>query len=439
MFRILILSKSAAFDSHVIGGPGCGGQEREPNAESVMSVKSIFWGVVAVALAGAAYAIYAPDQVQSFSPRAAELARAARAHLPLSAAEAAPPQRAAAPAATPVEAETVGRRDFPVTLESLGQVAPYKTVTVGPRVDGQIDKIAFKEGQMVRQGDLLAEIDPQPFQAALDQAKAKKTQDEANLANAKLDLQRYSTLAKQSFATQQQLDTQNALVNSNIAQIAADAAAIEAAQVQLDYTTIRAPLAGRAGFRLVDRATWSPPRQQTGIVAIAQLQPISVIFTAPEEEVGAINALMHAGDAEGRGQNLRRQQAAGDRQAERGRQSGRHHDGHDPPEGPSSPNKDNKLWPGLAVIDATDARRGQGRRCRADGGDPARRRTAFSSMSSTMRTASALRPVKIAARGYRTRRSIDKGVNEGDGGDRRAICAAAGRARGGRHSRCAGS
>src|SRR6202035_3930575 len=134
-----------------------------------------------------------------------------------------------------VTTSPVQKSDFPVYLTGLGVVQGFNTVLVRTRVDGQIDKIGFKEGQMVNQGDLLAEIDPRPFQAALDQAKAKKAQDEANLANANLDLQRDATLAKQSYATQQQLDTQNSLVSQLIAQIAADAAAIDAAATQLDY------------------------------------------------------------------------------------------------------------------------------------------------------------------------------------------------------------
>ena len=168
-------------------------------------------------------------------------------------------------------------------------------MTVRTRVDGQIVKIAFAEGQMVKAGDLLAQIDPRPFQAALDQAKAKQAQDQATLANARLDLQRYSTLAKQSFATQQQLDTQNALVNQLIAQEAADAAAIDAAQVQLDYTTIAAPIGGRVGFRLVDQGNIVNAAQQTGIVTIAQIEPISVIFTAPQDDLPRISAALAAG------------------------------------------------------------------------------------------------------------------------------------------------
>jgi membrane fusion protein, multidrug efflux system len=266
-----------------------------------MSVKSIFWGIVVVALGASAYAIYAPDRVQPYAPKVADLARAARARLPLppdgQPKDAAAAAKDSSPPAVPVQAETVARKDFPVVLESLGQVAAYSTVTVKVRVDGQIDKIAFQEGQIVQKGDLLAEIDPRPFQAALDQAQAKKQQDAANLANAQRDLDRYATLAKQSFASEQQLDTQKALVNSDTALIAADDAAIDSAKVQLGYTTIKAPLTGRVGFRLVDQGNMVQASQQTGIVVINQLQPIAVTFTAPEEQVGEINALMKSGDA----------------------------------------------------------------------------------------------------------------------------------------------
>src|SRR5208282_4207643 len=203
---------------------------------------------------------------------------ARRAHEALFAAKpepapaASPAANASKPAVVSVAAAT--RADYPVFIDGLGQVQAENTVTVRTRVDGQIVKIAFAEGQMVKAGDLLAQIDPRPFRAALDQAKAKQAQDQATLANARLDLQRYSTLAKQSYATQQQLDTQDALVNQLIAQIAADVAAVDAAQVQLDYTKIRAPISGRAGFRLIDEGNMVAASQQTGVVVIAQIQPI---------------------------------------------------------------------------------------------------------------------------------------------------------------------
>src|ERR1700744_3465364 len=201
-------------------------------------------------------------------------------------------QKAAAQKAAPrnpvrVNVATVEKADFPVYLTSLGTVQAFNTVLVRSRVDGQIDKIAFKEGQLVKQGDLLTEIDPRPYQATLDQAKAKKDQDEANLANTNLDLQRFIKLGE--FATRQQLDTQRSSVSQLTAQIAADVAAIANAQTQLDYTTIKAPISGVVGLRQVDVGNIVNASTQTGIVTITQIEPITVIFTAPEEQLPYIN------------------------------------------------------------------------------------------------------------------------------------------------------
>jgi multidrug efflux system membrane fusion protein len=194
---------------------------------------------------------------------------------------------AARTAAVPVTISPVGKADFPVYLTGLGTVQGFNTVLVRTRVDGQIDKITFKEGQLVKQGDLLAEIDPRPFQAALNQAKAKKAQDEANLANANLDLQRYTKLGE--FATRQQTDTQRSTVAQLTAQLAADDAAIFNAQTQLDYTQVKSPISGVAGLRQVDVGNIVNASTQTGIVTIAQIEPIAVIFTAPEEQLPYIN------------------------------------------------------------------------------------------------------------------------------------------------------
>src|ERR1700688_3655557 len=195
-------------------------------------------------------------------------------------------QKAARPAVR-VTVAPVAKADFPVFLTGLGSVQGFNTVLVRTRIDGQIDKIAFKEGQTVRQGDLLAEIDPRPFQAALDQAKAKKAQDEANLANANLDLQRFTKLGE--FAPGQQTDTQRSTVAQLPAQIAADDAAIFNAQTQLDYTQVKSPITGVASLRQVDVGNIVNASTQTGIVSIAQIEPIAVIFTAPEEQLPYIN------------------------------------------------------------------------------------------------------------------------------------------------------
>jgi multidrug efflux system membrane fusion protein len=197
--------------------------------------------------------------------------------------------------AIPVSVDTVKKSDFPVYLDGLGTVQPYDTVTVRSRVDGQVVKVGFRQGEMVKQGDLLVQIDPRPYQAVLEQAQAKKAQDEANLRNAQLDLERYSTLAKSDFASRQQLDTQQATVNQLTAQIKGDQAAIDNAQTQLDYTTIKSPLTGLTGFRLVDPGNIVHATDTAGIVSIVKLQPISVVFTAPEEDLQAITQALAAG------------------------------------------------------------------------------------------------------------------------------------------------
>jgi len=195
--------------------------------------------------------------------------------------------------AVPVQTARVHKADFPVYLTGLGTVQGFNTVLVRTRVDGQINRIAFKEGQVVKEGDTLVEIDPRPYQAALDQAKAKKAQDEANLANANLDLQRYTKLGE--FATRQQTDTQRSTVAQLTAQIQADTASIENAQTQFDYATVKAPISGIVGLRQVDVGNIVNASAQTGIVTIAQIEPITVIFTAPEDQLPDIQAALAAG------------------------------------------------------------------------------------------------------------------------------------------------
>lgn len=201
--------------------------------------------------------------------------------------------KAGPPPAVPVTIAPVEKADFPVYLSGLGTVQGFNTVQVRTRVDGEITQIVFKEGQFVKEGDLLAQIDPRPFQATLDAAKAKKVQDEATLNNAKLDLARSTKLGE--FATRQTVDTQNANVAQLTAQIAGDQAAIDNAQTQFDYTSIRAPIAGVTGIRMVDVGNIVTAAAQTAIVSIAQVEPISVIFTAPEQQLPAIAAAMKRG------------------------------------------------------------------------------------------------------------------------------------------------
>lgn len=199
-------------------------------------------------------------------------------------------QDASTQAATriPVTSFEVKKTDFPVHVYGLGVVSPFKTVTVKSRVDGQITKVFFKQGQMVKEGDPLLEIDQRPYTAALEQAVAKKAQDEANLKNDQLNLQRFEQLMTQKFETEQNLDTQKALVDQMTAQVKGDQAAIDNAQTNLGYTSIKAPISGRTGFRLVDPGNIVHAADTTGIVTIAQLQPIAVVFTEPEEQLQAI-------------------------------------------------------------------------------------------------------------------------------------------------------
>jgi multidrug efflux system membrane fusion protein len=201
----------------------------------------------------------------------------------------------AAPRPVPVTASTVEEHDFPIYRVGLGTVQAYNTVTVKVRVDGELQQIAFREGQDVRQGDLLAQIDPRPYAALLQQAEADKARDEALLANARLDLNRFSTLANKEFASRQSVDTQEAQVAQYKAAVQHDQGAIDNARVQLGYTTITAPLSGRAGLRLVDQGNIVHAGDSSGLVVITQLNPIAVIFTLPQRHLPEIVDAMRRG------------------------------------------------------------------------------------------------------------------------------------------------
>lgn len=194
--------------------------------------------------------------------------------------------------AVPVLAGVVEETNVPVYLDGLGTVQAYNTVTVRVRVDGELKKVAFTEGQDVKAGDVLAQIDPAPYQTALDQAKAKKGEDEAQLANAQINLKRETDLLAAKIDSQQVYDTQKAQADQLAATVKADEAAIESAQVNLDYTTIRSPLTGRSGIRLVDQGNIVHAADSNGLVVITQLQPISVLFTLPEQELDSIHQEM---------------------------------------------------------------------------------------------------------------------------------------------------
>ncbi len=194
--------------------------------------------------------------------------------------------RAAAAATTPAVPVTVGTaeaKDVPVIVRGIGTVQSYKAVAVKTRVDGQIVKVAFEEGQFVKTGDLLFQIDPAPFQAALDHATAAKRRDEAQLAGARLDLERYGKLLAPGFQSRQSYDQQQATVEALTATVALDQAAIDTAKVNLNYTEIRSPIDGRTGQRLVDLGNVVTAAQPAALVNITQVKPIFVNFTVPQD------------------------------------------------------------------------------------------------------------------------------------------------------------
>jgi multidrug efflux system membrane fusion protein len=195
----------------------------------------------------------------------------------------------------PVTTATAKREDFEVYLRGLGQVQALNSVLVRARVDGTLQQVPVKEGQTVKEGDLLAVIDPRPYQAALDQANAKLAQDEADLQNAKLDLQRYASLAKQDFASRQQVDTQQALVNHASAAIVGDQAAIVAAKLNVSYAYILSPITGRTGLRQVDPGNMIHSSEAVGIMTVTQVQPIAATFTLPQDQLPLVTKAMAAG------------------------------------------------------------------------------------------------------------------------------------------------
>jgi membrane fusion protein, multidrug efflux system len=195
----------------------------------------------------------------------------------------------------PVGVATVQKGDMPVTLTGLGTVTPLATVTVKTQINGYLTQVAFQEGQMVKKGDFLAQIDPRPYQVALEQAEGQLAKDQALLKNAQLDLVRYNTLVAQNSVATQTRDTQVSLVAQDQAAIKTDQAQVDAQKLNLVYAHIVSPVTGRVGLRQVDAGNYVQTSDANGIVIVTQLQPISVIFTLPEDNLPAVLKQLHVG------------------------------------------------------------------------------------------------------------------------------------------------
>src|SRR5712671_440333 len=195
----------------------------------------------------------------------------------------------------PVVVAAAQRGDLPVYFNGLGTVTAFNTVTVRSRVDGQLVSVAFKEGQFVHQGDLLAQIDPRPFQVQLEQALGQLAKDQAQRKDAEVNFERFKLLFKEGVIPQQQLDTQGALVGQVDGAITSDQSQIDNAKLQLTYSRITAPISGRIGLRLVDAGNIVHASDTNGLLVITQLQPISVIFSLPQDQLPQVNAKLHSG------------------------------------------------------------------------------------------------------------------------------------------------
>jgi multidrug efflux system membrane fusion protein len=250
---------------------------------AVWLVLLVILGVAAVLYAPQVFAPYLPQSVAQYLPTSARQAAANRN------------ARLRGNGPVPVLVAAAKRADVPVYFDGVGSSRALNTVTVRAQVDGKLMKMNFKEGQDVDENFVLAEIDPTIYQAAYDQAIAKKAMDEAQLANARVDLDRYFRLSQTNSGTRQQYDTQKALVAQLEAQIQSDQGAIDNAKAILSYTRIVAPLAGRTGLRQIDAGNIVHAADTTGIVVITQIQPIAIIFTLPQQQLAKVNAAFTQG------------------------------------------------------------------------------------------------------------------------------------------------
>src|SRR5689334_5753927 len=244
------------------------GRARSERARSRILIVVVGLGCLLVAGAWIAYGRQVRTQLQAKAPASSPAGQPARA--------------------IPVVVVPARTGDLNVYLTALGTVTPLNTVTVKSRVDGELMKTYFTEGQVVRAGELIAEIDPRPFQAQLTQAEGQLAREQANLANARLDLERYARLAQQEMIARQQLDTQQMTVNQAEASIKMNAGQIEAIKLQLTYCRITAPITGRVGLRLIDPGNVVKANDTTGLVVITQLEPIALVFSVPEDSLQPI-------------------------------------------------------------------------------------------------------------------------------------------------------
>ena len=244
--------------------------------------RSLFWRIVVVLiLAAAAVVGWQKFEKNETAPKDDSKSDRAGSERPT------PPQT--------VRVATVATGDMPITLDALGTVIPFETVTVRTQIAGTLMEVGFAEGQMVRKGDFLAQIDPRPYQAALAQAQGQLAKDQALLAQAESDLQRYEALARQDSIARQQVDNQRALVAQDKAAIQTDQAQVQTAELNLGYTRIVSPIDGRVGLRLVDPGNYLQPSDSAGLVVVTELDPISVVFSTAEDNLPRIAARLASG------------------------------------------------------------------------------------------------------------------------------------------------